>query len=124
MELDLFQNRHNPEAFEPVPAEEPLKNNASDLLHQLQEPAVYRVRVNNQTFDVEVNPKVRPILTTLQAESTPVAPVTQAQTVTAPLAGQVFKLNVRVGDAVQAGDVVVILEAMKMETEVRTEISG
>ncbi len=42
----------------------------------------------------------------------------------APLSGNIFKVNVSPGDTVRQGDVVIILEAMKMETEVRAEIDG
>jgi oxaloacetate decarboxylase alpha subunit len=42
----------------------------------------------------------------------------------APLAGNVIKLLVNVGDTVAAGDVILILEAMKMETEIRSQTSG
>ena len=35
-----------------------------------------------------------------------------------------FKILVRAGDVVNEGDVVIILEAMKMETEIRSAISG
>jgi len=42
----------------------------------------------------------------------------------APLSGNIFKVNVQAGDAVREGDVVIVLEAMKMETEVRAEADG
>ena len=42
----------------------------------------------------------------------------------APLAGNIFKVNVAPGDSVSAGDVIIILEAMKMETEVRASRDG
>ena len=42
----------------------------------------------------------------------------------APLAGNIFHVNVIVGDTVEAGDVIVVLEAMKMETEVRAQRAG
>ena len=42
----------------------------------------------------------------------------------APLAGNIFKINVAAGQAVNSGDVIMILEAMKMETEVRSPESG
>ena len=42
----------------------------------------------------------------------------------APLAGNILEVNVHPGDPVQAGDVIVILEAMKMETEVRAPRAG
>ncbi|WP_225011280.1 biotin/lipoyl-containing protein, partial [Novosphingobium percolationis] len=46
------------------------------------------------------------------------------ESIDAPLAGNIFKVNVRPGDQVAEGDVVIILEAMKMETEVRASSSG
>ena len=42
----------------------------------------------------------------------------------APLAGNIFKVSVQVGDTVSAGQVIVLLEAMKMETEVRAPQDG
>jgi glutaconyl-CoA decarboxylase len=38
--------------------------------------------------------------------------------ITSPMPGSIFKLNVKPGDSVKKGDVVVILEAMKMENEI------
>lgn len=38
--------------------------------------------------------------------------------------GKVVKLNVKVGDEVSPGDVVLILEAMKMENEIKTSVAG
>ena len=51
-------------------------------------------------------------------------PAAGGEPVTAPLAGNIFKVHVAVGDSVNAGDVIVILEAMKMETEVRATSGG
>jgi oxaloacetate decarboxylase alpha subunit len=45
-------------------------------------------------------------------------------TVDAPLAGNIYKINVSQGQQIVAGDVVMILEAMKMETEVRASAAG
>ncbi len=44
--------------------------------------------------------------------------------VAAPLAGNIFQVLVQAGSQVQQGDVLVILEAMKMETEIRAAKSG
>jgi oxaloacetate decarboxylase alpha subunit len=44
--------------------------------------------------------------------------------VPAPLAGNIFKVTVKAGDHVNEGDVIVVLEAMKMETEVRAPRAG
>ena len=42
----------------------------------------------------------------------------------APLAGNVFTINATVGQVVNEGDTVLVLEAMKMETEIRASESG
>jgi len=41
-----------------------------------------------------------------------------------PLAGNIFKVMVQPGDQVAEGDLVIILEAMKMETEIRAPKAG
>jgi len=45
-------------------------------------------------------------------------------TVDSPMAGHIIKINVEVGDQIAEGDVVLIMEAMKMETEVRSKTAG
>ena len=42
----------------------------------------------------------------------------------APLAGNIFKIMVTAGQSVAAGDVIMIMEAMKMETEIRSPAAG
>ena len=42
----------------------------------------------------------------------------------APIPGLILKINVKVGDAVSAGQVVAIMEAMKMENNISSNISG
>ena len=42
----------------------------------------------------------------------------------ATMAGSVFKVNVKVGDEVAAGDTVIVLESMKMEIPVDAEVGG
>jgi biotin carboxyl carrier protein len=44
--------------------------------------------------------------------------------VSAPMPGTVFKLNCQEGDTVSAGDVVMVLEAMKMENEITSPVDG
>lgn len=44
--------------------------------------------------------------------------------ITAPLPGTIFKLNVKVGDVVEKGQDVVILEAMKMENSIASDVAG
>jgi oxaloacetate decarboxylase alpha subunit len=54
----------------------------------------------------------------------PAAPGGALRNVPAPLAGNIFKVDVTAGQTVKSGDVIMILEAMKMETEVRSPESG
>ncbi|CSD19662.1 oxaloacetate decarboxylase [Vibrio cholerae] len=51
-------------------------------------------------------------------------PTQGAEAVAAPLAGTIFKIQVEQGDEVAEGDVLIVLEAMKMETEIRAARSG
>ncbi|NCC81066.1 MAG: biotin/lipoyl-binding protein, partial [Clostridia bacterium] len=53
----------------------------------------------------------------------PVA-IADGETVEAPMPGKIFKIVKKVGDTVAEGDVVMILEAMKMENEITTGVAG
>ncbi|EAY9511300.1 biotin/lipoyl-binding protein, partial [Salmonella enterica] len=59
----------------------------------------------------------------VQAAS-PVAPAGAGTPVTAPLAGNIWKVIAAEGQSVAEGDVLLILEAMKMETEIRAAQAG
>jgi len=91
--------------------------------------ATYTVNVNGQTFSVQVSaggaggaPQQAP--TTSTAPAAPAAPAASGTSVTSPLPGSIFSLKVAVGDQVNEGDVVIIMESMKMETEVHAIASG
>ncbi|WP_378957166.1 biotin/lipoyl-containing protein [Pelosinus sp. sgz500959] len=47
-----------------------------------------------------------------------------AQTVLAPMPGKIFKVNVQTGDSIKRGDVICVLEAMKMENEIMATQDG
>jgi oxaloacetate decarboxylase alpha subunit len=51
-------------------------------------------------------------------------PAAQGTPVPSPLAGHILKLKIRPGQAVQSGEVILLLEAMKMETEIRAPAAG
>ena len=88
----------------------------------------YSVKVNGQVYDVEVGPsgQLSSVTSAAAPAAAPVssAPVESAEAISAPLAGNIFKVVVQPGHLVAEGDVLVILEAMKMETEVRAVRSG
>ena len=75
----------------------------------------------------EVTPKPAPAAPAPVAAAAPApapAPVAGAKTVTAPLPGTVTKVTVKVGDSVNAGDTVLLMEAMKMENNITAEFGG
>ncbi|WP_172561904.1 sodium-extruding oxaloacetate decarboxylase subunit alpha [Vibrio furnissii] len=127
--LKFLKNRHNPEAFEPAPGNEPapVVAAAPTLAGGVE---TYSVRVDGQVYDVEVGPQGQ--LTSVtpasagQAAPTaaPAAVSANAESVPAPLAGNIFKINVQSGSEVAEGDILIVLEAMKMETEIRAARGG
>ena len=74
----------------------------------------------------EVTPKPAPVAPApveTKAAPAPSAPA-GAKTVTAPLPGTITKVTVKVGDTVNAGDTVLLMEAMKMENNITAEFGG
>lgn len=134
--LKFLINRNNPEVFEPKPSE-PLEqttsvtqssNNASDKNDTNSSIENYNVTVDGKTYQVEVAPG---------GEITQVSPAkknekqtqlsskkSNSEPLKSPLSGNIFKLLVNSGDEIKSGDLVIILEAMKMETEIRARNDG
>ena len=92
----------------------------------------YRVTVNGVAYDVvveELNGSVAapaPVAAPVAAPvSAPKASGTAgAVAVKAPMPGTLIKVNVKVGDAVKKGDVLCVLEAMKMENDIMAPADG
>ena len=105
----------------------------------------YKVTLNGKTYEVEVEagkamlvdeyeayapapaPAAVPAPTAAPAPAAapaapaapaPAAPLAAGETVSAPMPGNILSVNVSQGQAVKAGDILVILEAMKMENEI------
>lgn len=120
--LKFLENRNNPEAFEPVPTGHERSEGEAQA-------AVYTVDVNGKSFVVQVNEGgdiegIKP-LGASSASPQNAAPVDgSGDPQGAPLTGNIFKILVQPGQAVEEGDVMIILEAMKMETEIRAFRSG
>ena len=106
----------------------------------------YKVTLNNRTYEVEVEAGKAMLLDEYEAYApapaasaapaaapaapaaapAPAAPASLAagETVNAPMPGNILKVEVKQGDAVKAGQILVILEAMKMENEIVSPKDG
>ena len=83
-----------------------------------------RVEVDGQTYDVRVFGAGPAEARQVSAPAPAAHPRTGEATLTAPMQGLILKLLVKVGDRVQIGDVVAVLEAMKMQNEIIANRSG
>lgn len=133
--LKFLRNRGDASKFEPVPTLEsaqaataPAKPAAAPAA---SDSGVYTVKVNGTAYVVEVaeGGDLSSVTEAPAGGNAPVAiPAPAAsgtgEAITAPLAGNIFKILVKPGDAVEANEVVIIMEAMKMETEIRATNAG
>jgi len=129
----FLENRNNPAAFEPAPTgtESAVENKpVSKAAPAASGSAIYTVELEGKAFVVKVSEggDISHVATTTpqatpQAASAP-APTSGGTPVTAPMAGNIWKVVATEGQTVAAGDVLFILEAMKMETEVKAAQVG
>ena len=92
---------------------------------------IYKVKVNGKVYEVELE-EVKAVDGKVVTESKPIqtAPASavplssNGETVDAPMPGVIVDIKVKVGDTVKEGDLVAVLEAMKMETEIFSTKSG
>lgn len=98
----------------------------------------YNITVNGTSYDVEVEEVGGAPATSVAAPATPVAapaapkpvapstvaPAAGAQKIDCPMPGTILDIKVKPGDAVSAGQVLLILEAMKMENEIAAPSAG
>ncbi|OUR60457.1 oxaloacetate decarboxylase subunit alpha [Colwellia sp. 39_35_sub15_T18] len=125
--LKFLENRNNPDAFEPVPTKATPKSENKAQNSSATDPENYAVSVDGKVYDVIVAPGGSIESITHPAGDDAIkqsASISAEETLNAPLAGNIFKVLVDEGDQVAAGDVVIIMEAMKMETEIRAVNAG
>ncbi|QMW15276.1 sodium-extruding oxaloacetate decarboxylase subunit alpha [Pseudoalteromonas sp. MT33b] len=126
--LKFIKNRHNPDAFEAVPT-------AQTAQTESKQPTSGKNAVKAEQYSVKVDGKVYDVVVAQGGELKEVtlkdselipqsASASAGETLNAPLAGNIFKIKVKPGQTVNQGDVVIIMEAMKMETEVRAAHTG
>jgi len=124
--LDFIKNRNNPEAFEPVPNGQVVTTNSSTG------PETYDVSVEGKVYQVEVglSGTIESVTAAGGQKTQPAVKkeastgLTQNEPLLSPMAGNIVRIAVATGDDVHEGDVAIILEAMKMETEIRAHIEG
>ncbi len=127
--INFIENRNNPDFFEPVPQEDGNTSNNSNGK------GTYTVSVKGTSYTVDVS--AGGSITSMKAASdrnVSVAPVEKeiiddvliegAEEIGAPLSGNIWKVMVAQHQKISEGDVLVILEAMKMETEIKAARSG
>ncbi|MEZ5491567.1 MAG: sodium-extruding oxaloacetate decarboxylase subunit alpha [Gammaproteobacteria bacterium] len=133
--LKFLRNRRNPAAFEPAPGTQRPASEQATAPAQAKGDAgdVYTVEVGGVAYVVRVTEggelshlsEARPVSAdSAQVAALPRSEVEDAQKVTVPLSGTVFDVLVHEGQQVCKDEVVVVLEAMKMETEIRASVGG
>ncbi|MEC8147297.1 MAG: sodium-extruding oxaloacetate decarboxylase subunit alpha [Pseudomonadota bacterium] len=118
--LYFFKNRGNPSAFEPVPGTQAtVTDTAPNSKVNKDKYSKYNVKVNGRSFEVEVNEnseiKMETKVRSIDVE-TP-----DLDSINSPLSGTITDIKCKIGDSINAGGVMLVLEAMKMETEVVAE---
>ena len=86
----------------------------------------YRVNVNGTSYEIEIE-----LMSESEAKAAPSTPATPAPAATgegeaiqSPMPGTILDVKVNVGDSVKKGQVLMILEAMKMENEIMAGTDG
>jgi len=98
---------------------------------------IYVVKINDKEYDVEVEKgkanilKTTVVTTPIAAQKTDVPSASvpaitnvKGQVVKSPMPGTIMDIKVNPGDSVKTGDVLLILEAMKMENEIVAPVDG
>lgn len=91
---------------------------------------VYKIKVNGKLYEVEVEVEERDgkiVHDKQETSNTPhknVDNLHKGETIKAPMQGNILSLKVSKGDRVSKGDVLLILEAMKMENEILSPTDG
>ncbi len=113
----------------PAPAAEPAPVAAPDPPAATAEAAEFDVEVEGEVFKVRVTGAGLAVIPASGARGStenaaPPKPKVGQGTVTAPMQGLIVRLPVKPGDAVKLGDVVAVLEAMKMQNDIVTTVAG
>lgn len=124
--LKFLQNRNNPDAFEPAPTSK------TEVPKTASGEEIYTVNVEGKDYTVTVSDGGDITgLVTLGGDTITDKAVTPSSSnsgpsepIKAPLSGNIFQIKVAVGQQIIEGEVLLVLEAMKMETNVTAARSG
>jgi biotin carboxyl carrier protein len=83
---------------------------------------LYKINVNGKTYEVEVESVTEKESKSQQKKDENVNETTT--NVLAPMQGKITKLNIKVGSEVKKGDVLMVLEAMKLENDILCPVNG
>ena len=83
----------------------------------------YRVNVNNTLYEIEIEQINESDITASPVKPTTTAP-TEGEKISSPMPGTILNIQVNVGDVVKEGQILMILEALKMENEIMAPRSG
>lgn len=129
--LKFLQYRGDASKFEPAPGQAVkeatvTQNNASQSNVTAAGIGHYSVKVDGKVYQVEVGSAgaVQQIKAAVEENIPQSASIQSASRLNSPLAGNILALKVSVGQQVDAGQVVLLMEAMKMETEIRASQAG
>ena len=126
--IKFLKNRNNPDAFEPKPGEPAAEPGPAATASPAATTTAesYQVTVNGTQYDVVVAPGSGDVsqVTPVASTAAPAAPAATGSSINAPMTGNVIEVLVSVGQQVNEGDPVLVIEAMKMETEIRSNTSG
>ena len=87
----------------------------------------YRVNVNGTAYEVEIEEMAgAPVAAPVAAPAAAPAPAASGagESINAPMPGNILSVNVAAGDTVKKGQVLMVLEAMKMENEIMCPRDG
>ena len=84
----------------------------------------YKVNVNGTVYEVEIEEMTGAPAAAPAAAPVAAAPAGDGERVAAPMPGNILSVNVAAGDTVKKGQILMILEAMKMENEIMSPCDG
>ena len=126
--LKFLKNRGDASVFEPIPTERAEPSDGPQIYTVTVEGKEYSAMVAEGGSDIQVGlaniVAGTDVATTTAPAPTAMSTATGGESIKAPLSGNIFKVCVTPNQIVNEGDVVFIMEAMKMETEVRASIGG